>query len=153
MKILKNKLNLIAYEAVDVRMINESYHNYIGIDVDYKDKRCLDLGGNVGGFTKIALNGGAISVDTVDCDKRNFKILEENFKNYPNVNLYHGAISNSYEQTIKLYKANNGNSHCGTSINVKTHRFKEYDEVRNYNIDIFLENTYDIIKIDIEGAE
>ena len=51
-----------AVERVDSDMIGESITNYLIQDVDYTDKVCLDLGANVGGFSKIAMDFGASKV-------------------------------------------------------------------------------------------
>jgi len=122
-------------------------------EVDYTDKVCLDLGGNVGGFTKIAIDGGAAKVYTIECDPRNYEKMKASFADEPKANIIHAAVSGSNTETIKIYKGNSNSSHCSTSI-LKRSMFKDYDEVRNIHIRALL-NKYkpDIIKIDIEGAE
>ena len=48
-----------AVESVDSAMICESIANYLIGGVDYTNKVCLDLGANIGGFTKVAQDFGA----------------------------------------------------------------------------------------------
>ena len=121
-----------AIERVDSDMIGESIVNYLIPEVDYTDKVCLDLGANVGGFSKIAMDFGASKVIAVECDPRNYNMLEDAFENSENVELIHGAVSASEEDTIKIYKNNSQKNHCSTSIiKKKNNQFKEYDEVQN----------------------
>jgi len=144
-----------ATERVDSDMIGESIVNYLIPEVDYTDKVCLDLGANVGGFTKIAMDFGASKVISVECDFRNFNMLSDSFENSETVELIHGAVSASEEDTVKIYKNNSQKNHCSTSIiKKKNNQFKEYDEVQNLRFNDLV-NKYkpDIIKIDIEGAE
>ena len=144
-----------AIERVDTDMIGESITNYLIPEVDYTDKVCLDLGANVGGFSKIAMDYGASKVIAVECDPRNFNMLAESFENSENVELIHGAVSGSDEDTVKIYKNNSQKNHCSTSIiKKKNNQFKEYDEVPNVKFNDLIEKySPDIVKIDIEGAE
>jgi FkbM family methyltransferase len=144
---------LNATERIDKDMIKDCVVHYIKPEVDYTDKVCLDLGGNVGGFTKLAIDHGAKQVITVECDVRNYTKLSESFAEEPKAKILHAAVSGSDEKTIKIYKGTRGGSHCSTSI-MKRSTFHDYDEVQNLHIQDLLD-TYkpDIIKIDVEGAE
>lgn len=149
----KYKKALNCVEGVDGDMVNESIDNYLLEDVDYKGKVCLDLGANIGGFTQVALDSGAEMVYAVDCDARNFEMLENNFKNDDFVELIFTAVSGLKDKTLKIYKSNSNNSHCSTSI-VSKMRFGEYDEVPNTHIKkLFKKYQPDIVKIDVESAE
>lgn len=144
-----------AIERVDSDMIGESIVNYLIPEVDYTDKVCLDLGANVGGFSKIAMDFGASKVIAVECDNRNYNMLADSFEDSENVELIHGAVSGLEEDTIKIYKNNSQKNHCSTSIiKKKNNQFKEYDEVQNVRFNDLVEKySPDIVKIDIEGAE
>lgn len=144
---------LNATERVDVDMIVDCIENYDVAEIDFTDKICLDLGGNVGGFTKIAIDRGAKKVITVECDIRNYSKMSESFSTEPKVEILHAAVSNNTFPTIRIYKGDSKQAHCSVSI-LKRSRFNDYDEVTNVNIQTLLD-TYkpDIIKIDIEGAE
>ena len=144
-----------ADESVDSAMICESIANYIIGGVDYAGKVCLDLGANIGGFTKVAQDFGASKVIAVECDHRNFNKLSESFKDADNVECIHGAVSNSDEDTVHIYKSSSRSKHCSvTTIDNKNSKFKEYDEVKAIRFnDLVGKYSPDIIKIDIEGAE
>jgi FkbM family methyltransferase len=144
-----------ATERVDTDMIGESISNYLIPEVDYTGKVCLDLGANIGGFSKIAMDFGASKIVSVECDSRNFNMLVDSFDESDNVELIHGAITSSLNETIKIYKNNSQKKHCSTSIiKKKNNQFKEYDEVRSIRFnDLVNKHKPDIIKIDIEGAE
>lgn len=148
------KLFLNAELNVDRDMIKESIRNYITEEVDYNGKKCLDLGSNLGAFSKIAIDGGASSVLAVECDQRNFDKISHNFTDIKEVNAIHAAVSGSTEKTLKIFKSDAKSNHSSTSILKRGYRFNEYDEVKNLNFtELVKENKPDIIKIDIEGAE
>lgn len=152
--LMKKYVKLLdATEKIDRDMISDCIDNYYTDEIDYKDKICLDLGANLGGFTKIALDNGASKVCVVECDTRNFEKLSKSFKEEKNVDLYHAAVSNQETEKIQIYKNNSKQAHCSVSI-VKRAKFKEYDEVRNVRIGKLLEQYKpDIVKVDIEGGE
>ena len=140
-------------ETSDDSMITESINNYAQFGIDYNDKVCLDLGANIGGFTQIALNAGAKKVIIVEMDERNVRKLHEVFDGNDRVEIIEGAICNSEEETIKIFKGNSKQSNCSTSIFNK-HSFKSYDTVNVVNLKKILETyTPDIVKMDIESAE
>ena len=145
-------LNLV--ESVDKTMIKECYEHYY--DVDYTDQVCLDLGSNVGGFVKIALDKGAKKVIAVECDPRNFMNLVNNFGGRePAVELINKAVTSQdqHRDLVKIFKSNSKFNHCSTSI-VNKIRFNEYDEVIAVGIQSLLEEYQpDIVKVDVEGAE
>jgi FkbM family methyltransferase len=144
---------LNATESVDKNMIVDCITNYITPEIDFTDKVCLDLGGNVGGFTKVAIDGGAKAVYTVECDIRNYEKMVESFKDESKANIIHAAVSDSTAQTIRIFKGNSQQAHCSVSI-MKRSKFADYDEVDNVHISTLLKKYQpDIIKIDIEGAE
>ena len=145
-------LNLV--ESVDKTMIKECYEHYY--DVDYTDQVCLDLGSNVGGFVKIALDKGAEKVIAVECDPRNFMNLVNNFGGRePAVELINKAVTSQdqHRDLVKIFKSNSKFNHCSTSI-VNKIRFNEYDEVIAVGIQSLLEEYQpNIVKVDVEGAE
>lgn len=144
---------LNASDAIDKAMVGESISNYILQEIDYTNKICLDLGANIGSFTKIALDKGAKKVYAVECDIRNFQKLQDSFGDDSSVDLIHAAVSGLTDETIKIYKSPSSSAHCSTSI-INRRRFNNYDTVKNINIKELLKKyNPDIIKVDIEGAE
>lgn len=147
-------IELNAVEDVDKNMITESIVNYIQPGINYQDMVCLDLGTNIGTFTKIALDHGAKRVYGVECDLRNYQIAATNFSSSIRAKIIHAAVSGSDQDTLQIYKSNAKSNHSSTSIIKRRGSFTEYDEVKNYHINHLLEEIQpDIIKIDVEGAE
>lgn len=143
-----------ATDRVDKDMIAESISNYIKEEVSYENKICLDLGTNIGAFTKIALEGGASRVYGVECDLRNYNIASNAFASEIKANIIHAAVSGSDQETLTIYKSSSKSNHSSTSILKRNNKFRDYDEVKNYHIDTLLnEIKPDVIKVDIEGAE
>jgi len=145
---------LNAQENIDRDMISESIRNYDTTEISYSDKVCLDLGTNIGAFTKIALDHGAHRVYGVECDFRNYNIASSNFSESIKAKIIHAAVSALDQDTLQIYKSNAKSNHSSTSIIKRRGSFTEYDEVKNYHITELLEEIKpDIVKIDIEGAE
>lgn len=97
-----NKKIGLYYEYIDSsdkKSINECIKNYT--NVDYSGKTCLDIGANIGGFSIIALNGGAKKIISVECDERNFELLSYNLKD-KNAKLIHGAVSDKNGDYINI---------------------------------------------------
>ncbi len=139
---------------VDKEMLRDCFNNYRTNEVNYDGKTCLDLGANIGGFAKIAIDNGAKKVVTIECDARNNKKILEKFLNEPKVDSYQAAVTNSNEPTIDIWKNDSKKSQCSISTIKRNGRYKAYDKVMNANIDKLLTNIKpDIIKVDIEGAE
>lgn len=149
-------IDLGGVEGVDKDMITESIMNYRIPEVDYNGKVCLDLGSNIGSFSKIALDNGAAKVIAVECDPRNFSILENNAlgRYGKSIELIHAAVTNGKSKTVKLFKADSKNKHCSTTILDKNVKFNEYDEVDAVSYKKLIKKYKpDIVKIDIETAE
>lgn len=145
---------LNATEDVDRSMITDCIKNYGIPEVDYRDKICLDLGANVGGFAKLAVDSGAYRVYSVECDSRNFLKMQTSFQNEEKVNVIHAAVSGSREDDMDIYKGQSKSNHCSTSIIKRTGRYQNYENVKNLNIkDLLHVCKPDIVKIDVEGAE
>ena len=139
-------------EDVDKEMVRDCLKNYNLKEVNFKNKICLDLGANIGGFSKIAIENGAKKVISIECDSRNYNKMVESFKKEKKIKILHGAISN-YEGKIKIYKNDSKKSHCSVST-INKLKFKEYDEVKSINIEKILKKyNPEIIKVDIEGSE
>lgn len=151
-------VDLGGQEGVDKDMIHESLANYRLPEVDYVGKVCLDLGSNIGAFSKIALDQGAKKVIAVECDPRNASIIQNNALgryDKKHFELIHGAVSMLKGKTVQIFKTNNNNKHCSTTIvGSKNRSFNEYDEVPNVKYtNLIKKYKPDIIKIDIETAE
>lgn len=151
-------VDLGGQEGVDKNMIQESIANYRIPEVDYTGKVCLDLGSNIGAFSKIALDQGAKKVVAVECDPRNVSIIENNALgkyDKKHFELIPAAVSMLKSKTLKIFKSGSNNKHCSTTIvGGKNRNFSEYDEVENVKYTKLIRKYKpDIIKIDIETAE
>jgi len=140
-------------EGVDKSMIKESIENYSGIS--YKDKTCLDLGANVGGFVYVATEGGAKLVKAFEPDARNFALLEKNTGMMDNVELFKGCISDNRDIQATVFKSKSKNSHCSSRIYNGNKRFPEFCKCDNYHLADVINSfdKLDVLKIDIEGYE
>jgi hypothetical protein len=112
----------------------------------------VDLGGNIGVFTRWAYGQGASKVITFEPDSRYFKLLQLNSD--PRTILFNAAMSDSIGTTT-LYES----SHLGGSniIGVPISELEGSYTVRTYTLDYLFETKLiekiDFLKIDIEGAE
>lgn len=149
-----NKLSIYYEDISDEISIKDCLFNY-NKDI-YKNKICLDLGANIGGFVSIALKNGAKQVICVECDSRNFELLSKNFQSNENVILIKGAVSNK-NGSVKVYKnSRSKRKHLSakTSDCTINGRYSEIETTDSYNIYELIEKYKpDIIKIDIEGSE
>jgi FkbM family methyltransferase len=112
----------------------------------------VDLGGNIGVFTRWAYEQGASKVITFEPDDRYFKLLKLNSD--PRTMLFNAAMSDSIGTTT-LYES----SHLGGSsiLGVLPSELQRSYTVRTYTLDYLFEtgliDKIDFLKIDIEGAE
>jgi FkbM family methyltransferase len=140
-------------DAVDKQMVKESIKNYSG--VDYTNKNCLDIGGNVGGFVLVAKEGGAHIVKSFEPDIRNFGVLKINTSDLEDVEIFQSCISNQLDDKLKVFKSPSLSNHASSRIFNGTKRFAEFCECDNVHlvdaIDSF--DRLDVLKMDIEGYE
>jgi len=142
---------------VDREMIKDCVKNYQIPEVDYRGKVCLDLGANIGGFSKVAIDNGAYMSFAVECNPRNFEKINYSFRNELRFKGINAAVSGSSEDEITFYSPTREKGFCSGSLNKRRGAgWNDLNEivVKNVNIETLL-NTYqpDIVKIDIEGSE
>ena len=111
----------------------------------------VDLGGNIGIFTRYAYHMGASKIVTFEPDRRYFEILKQNAP--ANAVLFNAAIGDQLG-TLTLTES----SHLGGSNlwHQKDPTLTQYD-VNLYTLDYILDNglidRIDFLKVDIEGSE
>jgi FkbM family methyltransferase len=111
----------------------------------------VDLGGNIGIFTRYAYHMGASKIITFEPDRRYFEILKQNAP--ANAVLFNAAIGDQLG-TLTLTES----SHLGGSNlwHQKDPTVTQYD-VNLYTLDYILEtgliDRIDFLKVDIEGSE
>ena len=87
-KVASNSIE-INYEKFYVSRAARKLEEYLKeFYIDFKDKRVLDIGSSTGGFTQIALEYGAKSVDCVDVGSNQ---LHSSLKESLRVNVYEGC--------------------------------------------------------------
>lgn len=111
----------------------------------------VDLGGNIGIFTRYAYQMGASSIVTFEPDRRYFEILKLNAP--PNAILFNAAIGNTLGELTLTESEHLGGSNLW---HPKDPTIKQYP-VNVYTLDYILDNglisKIDFLKIDIEGSE
>ena len=121
-----------------------------------QDDIVVDLGANIGIFTKYALENGAKAVYAFEPEDINFKCLEQNVVKYNNVNLYKKAVSNiNGKRKLFLDKTSGGHSLFFNDINnTKLNKHEEIDCITIQSLfDENILDKIDFLKIDVEGAE
>jgi FkbM family methyltransferase len=132
----------------EIYNLRDYYHN--------REKRIhngdivVDLGGNIGVFTRWAYKEGASKVITFEPDNRYFELLKLNSD--PRSILFNAAMSDSMGTTT-LYES----EHLGGSNILGMPGCTKSYTVRTYTMDYLFEtgliDRIDFLKIDIEGAE
>lgn len=139
----------------DVAIFHEIYNindydrlDEIGIK---KDDIVVDLGGNIGMFTRYAYHNGASKIITFEPDKRYFKILKQNAPK--NATLFNAAIGNKLGKMILTESEHLGGSNLWTELNPIYNQY----EVNVYTLDYIIKTglipKIDYLKVDIEGSE
>jgi FkbM family methyltransferase len=109
----------------------------------------VDLGANIGVFTRWAYREGASKVISFEPDRRYFKLLKLNAD--PRTILFNAAMSDSIGEII-LHETN----HFGGSTVLDITGINKYS-VRTYTLNYLFEtgliNKIDFLKVDVEGAE
>ena len=133
-------------EVIENKVYSYKKHNIVFEPNSQQDKLWLDLGANIGTFTKlIELCGGkCISFEPI---KENYELLERNAKHS---DCYNTAVTTHKEETLQFYTATKPND---------LYRFTEcknarpYCEVDNMHISELIDMEFHGIKMDIEGSE
>lgn len=111
----------------------------------------VDLGGNIGIFTRYAYQKGASKIVTFEPDQRYFQILKRNAP--PNAILFNAAIGNEVGKMTLTESSHLGGSNLW---HPKDPSVNQYD-VNVYTLDYILTNKLidriDFLKVDTEGSE
>jgi FkbM family methyltransferase len=111
----------------------------------------VDIGANIGVFTRWALKEGAFKVISFEPDKRYFKLLDLNSDPNKTI-LFNAAVSNEIGE-ICLYET----EHLGGSTIIKIDNYLNKYNVRTYTLNYLFDSglitKIDFLKIDAEGAE
>ena len=131
--------------------IFEILAKYIG-----KEDVCVDIGANVGIYTKLFLKElkGTGTVYSVELVPQTFNILVNDFGHWPNLKIVNCAISD-IDGEIKYYA---GRDSCTNNIighDMEFTKNNEIGQIKSMTMDTLLkeEKHIRLIKIDVEGAE
>ncbi len=111
----------------------------------------VDLGGNIGIFTRYAYQNGAEKIVTFEPDRRYFQILKQNSPD--NAILFNAAISNEVGKMTLTESSHLGGSNLWHPNDPSEVQYP----VNTYTLDYILESglieKIDFLKVDIEGSE
>jgi FkbM family methyltransferase len=111
----------------------------------------VDLGGNIGMFTRYAYHMGASKIITFEPDKRYFKILKQNAPK--NTILFNAAIGDKLGKLTLTESEHLGGSNLWCEPNPLHNQY----DVNIYTLDYIIETglipKIDFLKVDIEGSE
>jgi FkbM family methyltransferase len=141
------------FQSTEFDVVGHSYLDFFHSDlcdgIDFSGV-VVDAGANVGFFTQMALCRGASRVYTIEPDTAPYFCLQKNFQRNPSVILLQRALTDSVGTTEFFYTDSNV-----ANSTIKPHTFSMCDIVDTINLPtIFqLEQTINLVKLDIEGEE
>lgn len=137
------------YDGYVMKEINKAY----GM-LKCEGKVVLDIGANIGCFTKMALEKDAKQVISIEPERNNFAMLDLNTAGFHDkVELYQCALTPEPMDNISLYLSDTGKNPGNSSIHSR--RGRVAFEVKTISvIDVFDHHPdIEVAKIDCEGAE
>lgn len=148
MELIQHKSGMwIRPGTMDVSIISEVKRHYGWLDFD--GKRVLDVGANIGCFSRMALDRGASAVFAYEPDQDNYDLLRQNA---PEATAVRAALTSGDEERVKFYKTKSGKNPGNYSTVPSRGRIEEWVPARNFAT-VLEEVEPDIIKFDCEGAE
>ena len=122
--------------------------------LDCKDRRVLDLGAHIGGFTVLAMALGAQSVAAFEPHPDSFELLVKNTAEYGDaVDVHERAVIADYRPEVTLYGIRAGSENTLTPSLVIS-RGRPALTVRAVNLHhLYAESRPQVVKIDVEGYE
>lgn len=128
----------------------KDYERYGSMSINKGDV-VVDLGGNIGIFTRYAHQNGASKIITFEPDRRYFQLLKKNTPS--NVILFNAAIGNKLGKMTLTESEHLGGSNLWSKLNPL---HIQYD-VQIYSIDYLfytgILEKIDFLKVDVEGSE
>jgi FkbM family methyltransferase len=128
----------------------KDYTSVDGVEVKEGDI-VVDLGGNIGMFSRYAYQMGASKIVTFEPDKRYFKILKQNASK--NTILFNAAIGDKLGKMKLTESEHLGGSNLWTESSALHNQY----DVNIYTLDYIIETglipKIDFLKVDIEGSE
>lgn len=133
----------------DLNSIRECKANYSEIEV--AGKTVLDLGANIGGFARMAIDAGAKSVIALEPCPYNYQLLK---MNAPEASCINAAVSEKNLDEVVFHYANSKRNSVSSSTKKRRNASGVTIAVPGIAFS-FLLNQYrpEVLKIDIEGKE
>lgn len=131
--------------------IKECLRNYKGID--FNGKVVMDLGANIGGFSNLALKGGAKFVYAVEPDINNFEMVKKNTENWNNCEIINAAITDIDNLDVVDFYIGSGKA-GPLMASLEPVKGRKKVSVNNLYAKDYIERVKpEFMKIDIEGGE
>jgi FkbM family methyltransferase len=111
----------------------------------------VDLGGNMGIFTRYAYQKGASKIITFEPDRRYFQILKKNAPS--NVILFNAAIGDKIGKLTLTESEHLGGSNLWHPKDPSVNQYEVNVYTLNYILEQKLVDRIDFLKVDIEGSE
>ena len=133
----------------DLNSIRECRDNYS--DIETCGKTVLDLGANIGGFARMALQKGAKQVIALEPCPHNFQLLEINAPDSNNIN---AAVCEEDSKEVVFHYASSKRNSVSSSTKRRRNASGVTISVPGFSFKGLLEKYRpEILKIDIEGKE
>jgi FkbM family methyltransferase len=116
------------------------------------DGTVIDAGANVGLFTWLAKDNKAKRVYSIEPDRHTFFYLEKNFRTDPSIILINKAMTGNENGTKFYYSIGNSVANT-TKENLLTDYIEDYVPTITLNSILKIEDTINLVKLDIEGSE
>ncbi len=124
-------------------------HRPLGFDVN-PGETWLDLGGNIGAFAIYAYKNRVKEVVSYESDVENYKILKLNIRGFDGYRAINSAITNVKRDSLEFFSGAKSTDRYRYS---HLARGKSIGKIKNIYGGFLLKETYDGVKIDIEGSE
>ncbi len=116
----------------------------------------LDIGANIGIFTKYAIAKGASEIYAFEPIKENYELLVKN-NDWDNVEIFNSGISNEVKKE-KFYIDSTSGGHTIINKDLNNTRTNQTQDIQCYSLDYLFEkdiipHNINFAKIDAEGAE
>lgn len=134
------------------------FYDHYKINLKFQPETIIDAGANIGLATIYFANKYPKSkIISIEPENSNFKMLEKNILNYPNVKAIKKALSNLSNQVLNIVDKGYGKWGFITELKEESSGYNLTNCIETVTIeDIMKEENFkiiDILKIDIEGAE
>lgn len=137
------------YDGYVMKEINKSY----GL-LKCEGKIVVDIGANIGCFTKMALEKGAAHVISLEPEPNNYAMLDLNTAgHHDRVSLYNSALTSKHDGEMELWLSTTGKNPGNSSTTFRRGRSSTVIKAMSVDTLVELHPNMQVAKIDCEGAE